>query len=102
VVIEAYVIVCVAVAAFTWSWWPAFVLAVICSYFSLSTVVTLLQVVFLSKPLPGSLSLSEAVWLAHAMTLEGCATTLRCASRDAAPCFSQPNGHRRCRETLAR
>ena len=57
VVIEVYVIVCVAFTVFTWWlvpvawWWLTIIFAILCSYFSLSTVVTLLHVVFLSKPL---------------------------------------------------
>jgi len=59
--IERYVIFCVAftavtwwwvgLTAVTWWWWLTVIMAIICSYFSLSTVVSLLHVVFLSKPL---------------------------------------------------
>ena len=52
--IEGYVIVCVVLTALSWwfapivSWWPRIILAGICSYIALSTVVTLLHVVDLS------------------------------------------------------
>jgi hypothetical protein len=49
-VTEVYVVVCIVVTVFIW-WMPTLAGAIICSYFSWSTIVVLLHVVFLSKPL---------------------------------------------------
>jgi hypothetical protein len=48
--IEVYVVGCVAVTVACW-WFPTLPRAIVCSYLSLSTVVVLLHVVFLSKVL---------------------------------------------------
>jgi hypothetical protein len=47
---EFYVVSCVVVTVAVW-WIPSLPGAILCSYFSLSTVMALLHVVFLSKPL---------------------------------------------------
>jgi hypothetical protein len=48
--IELYVVTCVTLTVAIW-WMPSLVGAILCSYFSLSTVMALLHVVFLTKVL---------------------------------------------------
>jgi hypothetical protein len=50
--IDSYVVGCFAVTIANW-WMPTLTGAVVCSYFSLSSVMALLDVVFLSKALGG-------------------------------------------------
>jgi hypothetical protein len=48
-IIEYYVIACVVITLANWWYGPWFWLSVLCSYFAGSTIISLLQVVFLSK-----------------------------------------------------
>ena len=48
-IIEIYVISCLVITVANWWYEPCIWLAVLCSYFTGSTIITLLQVVFLSK-----------------------------------------------------
>src|SRR3954462_15930592 len=48
--IELYVVTCVTLTVAIW-WMPSLAGAILCSYFSLSTVMALLHVVFLTKVL---------------------------------------------------
>jgi hypothetical protein len=48
-VIDVYVCVCAALTIAIWAAGPNWILLLVCSYFSLSTVFALLQVVFLTK-----------------------------------------------------
>jgi hypothetical protein len=48
-VIELYVVFCLVATIANWFFGPCFWVSVLCSYFAASTIVTLLQVLFLSK-----------------------------------------------------
>jgi hypothetical protein len=47
--IELYVIVCVVITVTNWSHGPRLWLSVVCGYFTVSTIITSLQVLFLGK-----------------------------------------------------
>jgi hypothetical protein len=50
-IIEVYVVCTLAITILNWTWGPTLWATALCSYFSTSTIVTLLQVLFLNKGL---------------------------------------------------